>query len=120
MRGPWAFRGALMPGATPALYDGPPDSPGPDRLWDFAERHRVSVLGIAPTVVRSLMTHGDEPVRKHDLSALRIIGASGEPWNSSPWHWAFEVAVAGGCPIIKYSGGTERCGGIVCCTQLTR
>src|SRR5260221_506684 len=119
MMGPWAISGALMLGATLALYDGTPDYPGPDRLWDFAERHRVSVLGIAPTVVRSLMTHGDEPVRKHDLSALRIIGASGEPWNSGPWHWAFEVVGGGRCPIINYSGGTEISGGIVGCTTIT-
>jgi len=119
MMGPWAISGALILGATLALYDGTPDYPGPDRLWDFAERHRVSVLGIAPTVVRSLMTYGDEPVRKHDLSALRIIGASGEPWNSGPWHWAFEVVGGGRCPIINYSGGTEISGGIVGCTTIT-
>jgi acetyl-CoA synthetase len=65
------------------------------------------------------MTHGDDLVRKHDLSKLRIIGASGEPWNSGPWHWAFEVVGGGRCPIINYSGGTEISGGIVGCTTIT-
>src|SRR5260370_38295686 len=102
-----------MRGATLAVCGGPGDCPGAARVWEFAERHRVSVLGIAPTVVRSLMIHGEEPVRKHDLSALRIIGASGEPWNSGPWHWAFEVVGGGRRPIINYSGGTESSGGIV-------
>jgi acetyl-CoA synthetase len=119
MMGPWAISGTLILGATLALYDGTPDYPGPDRLWDFAERHGVTVMGVAPTVIRSLMTHGDEPVRRHDLSKLRILGASGEPWNSGPWHWAFEVIGGGRCPIINYSGGTEVSGGIVGCTTIT-
>jgi acetyl-CoA synthetase len=119
MMGPWAISGALMLGATLAIYEGTPDYPAPDRLWDFAERHQVSVMGIAPTVIRSLMAHGDEPVKKHDLLRIRILGASGEPWNSAPWHWAFEVVGGGRCPIINYSGGTEISGGIVGCTTLT-
>jgi acetyl-CoA synthetase len=119
MMGPWAISGALLLGATLAIYDGTPDYPGPNRLWDIAERHGVTVMGVAPTVVRALMTHGDEPVRRHDLSRLRILGASGEPWNSGPWHWAFEVIGGGRCPIINYSGGTEISGGIVGCTTIT-
>jgi acetyl-CoA synthetase len=119
MMGPWAISGALLLGAALAIYDGTPDYPAPDRLWDFAERHGVTVTGVAPTVVRALMSHGDEYVRKHDLSRLRVIGASGEPWNSAPWHWAFEVIGGGRCPIINYSGGTEISGGIVGCTTIT-
>lgn len=118
MMGPWAVSGALMLGATLAIYEGAVDFPANDRLWDFAERHRVTVMGIAPTVVRSLMTGGDEPVRRHDLSALRILGSSGEPWNSGPWHWAFDVIGGGHCPIINYSGGTEVSGGIVGCVTI--
>ncbi len=83
MMGPWAISGTLMLGATLVIYEGTPDFPAPDRLWDIAERHGVTIMGIAPTVIRSLMTHGDEPVRKHDLSKLRVLGASGEPWNSA-------------------------------------
>jgi acetyl-CoA synthetase len=119
MMGPWAISGALLLGATLAIYDGTPDYPAPDRLWEFTERHGVTVTGVAPTVVRALMSHGDEYVRKHDLSRLRVIGASGEPWNSAPWHWAFEVIGGGRCPIINYSGGTEISGGIVGCTTIT-
>ena len=118
MMGPWAVSGTLMLGATLAIYEGAVDYPGPDRLWAFAERHKVTVMGIAPTVVRSLMTAGDEPVRSHDLSALRILGSSGEPWNSGPWHWLFDVVGQGRCPIINYSGGTEVSGGIVGCVTI--
>jgi acetyl-CoA synthetase len=119
MMGPWAVSGTLMLGATLVIYEGTPDYPNPDRLWALAERHGVTVIGIAPTVIRSLMTHGDELVKQHDLSKLRILGASGEPWNSGPWHWFFEVVGGGRCPIINYSGGTEVSGGIVACTTLT-
>ncbi|HEU5344292.1 MAG TPA: acetate--CoA ligase [Ktedonobacterales bacterium] len=118
MMGPWAVSGALMLGATLAIYEGAVDYPDVDRLWDFAERHKVTVMGIAPTVVRTLMTAGDEPVRRHDLSALRILGSSGEPWNSGPWHWLMDVVGGGRCPIINYSGGTEVSGGIVGCVTI--
>jgi acetyl-CoA synthetase len=119
MMGPWAISGTLMLGATLLIYDGTPDYPGPDRLWALAERHGVTVMGVAPTVVRSLMSHGTEPVKQHDLSKLRIIGASGEPWNVDPWKWCFEQIGGGRCPIINYSGGTEISGGIVGCTTIT-
>ncbi|HEY7020781.1 MAG TPA: AMP-binding protein [Ktedonobacterales bacterium] len=119
MMGPWAVSGTLMLGATLVIYEGTPDHPGPDRLWALAERHGVTIMGVSPTVIRSLMAHGDEPVRRHDLSKIRVIGATGEPWNSVPWHWCFEVVGGGKRPIINYSGGTEISGGIVGCTTIT-
>jgi acetyl-CoA synthetase len=59
------------------------------------------------------MQHGDEPCRAHDLSSLRTLGSTGEPWNPAPWQWLFEVVGGGRLPIINYSGGTETSGGIV-------
>jgi acetyl-CoA synthetase len=59
------------------------------------------------------MRHGDEHVRRHDLSSLRILGSTGEPWNPDPWRWLFEVAGGSRLPIINYSGGTEVSGGLV-------
>jgi acetyl-CoA synthetase len=105
--GPWEVTAALVNGATLALYEGVPDYPGPDRLWGYIERHEVTVLGISPTLIRALMPHGDEPVRTHDLSSLRILGSTGEPWNEGPWRWYFDVVGGGRCPIINISGGTE-------------
>ena len=119
MMGPWAICGALTIGATLVLFEGVPDHPGPDRLWSVVERHRVSVLGVAPTVVRALMRHGDAPVEAHDLSSLRILGSSGEPWNDDPWRWFLDRVGGGRCPIINYSGGTEVSGGIVAGNLLT-
>ena len=105
--GPWEIIGTLAAGGTVVMYDGAPDYPGPDRLWDFVERHRVNVLGVSPTLIRALMAHGDEPVRAHDLSSLRILASTGEPWNEVPWRWYFDVVGGGRCPVVNISGGTE-------------
>ncbi len=113
MMGPWLIYGALILGATVVLYDGAPDFPQPDRMWDFCERHKVEVLGISPTLVRALAAHGDEWVEKHDLPGLRIFGSTGEPWNPDPWWWLFEKVGRRRVPIINYSGGTEISGGIL-------
>jgi acetyl-CoA synthetase len=105
--------GAALLGATLVIYEGTPDYPGPDRLWDLVERHRVTHLGISPTAVRALMAHGSEPVSAHDLSSLRVLGSTGEPWNPDPWWWLFRTVGGERLPIINYSGGTEVSGGIV-------
>ena len=105
--GPWQIFGTLAWGATMFCYDGAPDFPGPDRLWAMVERHRISILGVSPTLIRALMAGGDEPVRAHDLSSLRVLGSTGEPWNNGPWWWYFEEVGGGRCPVINVSGGTE-------------
>ncbi|MEJ7838037.1 MAG: AMP-binding protein [Thermomicrobiales bacterium] len=113
MMGPWLITGGLMAGATIVLFEGTPDYPEVDRLWDLVERHKVTILGLAPTAIRSLMAHGTGPVLQHDLSSLRILGSTGETWNPDPWRWHFDVIGGGRCPIINYSGGTETSGGII-------
>jgi acetyl-CoA synthetase len=113
MMGPWAIAGSLLLGARLVLYEGAPDFPGPDRLWALVARHRVTHLGLSPTVIRALMAHGQAPVRAHDRSSLRVLGSTGEPWNPEPWWWYFREVGEGRCPVINYSGGTEVSGGIV-------
>ena len=119
MMGPWEVFGMTLLGGTVVLYDGALDYPAPDRLWALVERHRVNILGVSPTLIRALMRHGDAPVRSHDLSSLRILGSTGEPWNPEPWRWFFEVVGGGRLPIINYSGGTEVSGGLVSGNVLT-
>jgi acetyl-CoA synthetase len=118
MMGPWLICGGLIVGATLMLFEGTPDYPDPDRLWQLVEDHQVTILGVAPTAVRALMGKGTDWVRKHDRSSLRILGSTGETWNPGPWHWYFEEVGEGRCPIINYSGGTETSGGIVGCVTL--
>lgn len=113
MMGPWLVFGATLLGATFFIYDGAPDYPDVDRLWALAERHRLNQVGVSPTLIRALAPHGEEPVRRHDLSSVRLFGSTGEPWNPDPWLWLFNVVGEGQRPIINYSGGTEISGGIV-------
>ena len=119
MMGPWEVFGMTLLAGTMVIYDGAMDYPGPDRLWSLVERHRVSVLGVSPTLVRALMRHGEAPVSRHDLSSLRIMGSTGEPWNPESWRWLFDTAGGGRLPIINYSGGTEVSGGLVVGNVLT-
>ncbi|MHA1950726.1 MAG: AMP-binding protein [Candidatus Thorarchaeota archaeon] len=113
MMGPWLVFGALLLGGTFFIYDGAPDYPGPSRLWEIVEKHKISILGVSPTLIRLLMTHGEDPVKPHDLSSLRFFASTGEPWNPDPWMWLFEKVGHTKVPIINYSGGTEISGGIV-------
>jgi len=113
MMGPWEVFGTLILGATMLFYDGAPDYPDVDRVWALVEQHGVTALGVAPTLIRALMPHGEAPVKRHDLSSLRLFGSTGEAWNPDPWLWLFNVVGEGKRPIINYSGGTEIAGGIV-------
>lgn len=115
MMGPWLIGGGLLLGASIVIFEGTPDYPRPDRLWQIVERHSVNVLGLAPTAIRALMPQGDDWVEGHDLSSLRVLGSTGEPWNPVPWQWYFEEIGKGKLPIVNYSGGTETGGGIVGC-----
>lgn len=118
MMGPWAIAGSQILGARLVVYEGAPDHPGPDRIWSLVARHRVTHLGVSPTLIRALLVHGDEPVRSHDLGSLRVLGSTGEPWNPDPWWWYFRTVGGGRLPIVNYSGGTEVSGGIVGCNVL--
>lgn len=113
MMGPFLVYGSLLNGATMVLYEGTPNYPGPDRLWKLVQSHGVTHLGISPTLVRSLMPYGEHLAHQHDLSSLRGIGTTGEPWNPEPWHWLFEKVCRKRIPIFNYSGGTEISGGIL-------
>ena len=119
MMGPWLIFGSLLLGGTMVLYEGTPDTPGPDRLWRICADHGVTILGVSPTLVRGLMPAGDDLPARHDLSKLRILGGTGEPWNPEPWRWFFERVGGGRLPVINYSGGTEISGGIVSGNVLT-
>lgn len=118
MMGPWEVFGGLILGARMLFFDGVPTYPDVGRVWSLVEKHRVSLLGVSPTYVRAIMPHGAQPVQRHDLSSLRVLGSTGEAWNPGPWHWFFETVGDRKVPIINYSGGTEISGGIVLSTLL--
>lgn len=118
MVGPKTIVGATLLGATLILTDGAPDYPDTDRIWRLCAEHRATMLGIAPTVVRTQMAHGAEPVARHDLSGLRLTISVGEPWNPEAWLWFFEHVCGRSIPILNYAGGTEVGGAILSGTLL--
>ncbi|WP_059102828.1 AMP-binding protein [Shouchella shacheensis] len=113
MMGPFLVYGGLINGATTVLFEGTPDYPSPKRLWEVAELHNATHLGVSPTLVRSLMQHGDAAIPERKLKALRVFASTGEPWNDEPWQWLFNEVGRQEIPIFNYTGGTEIGGGIL-------
>jgi acetyl-CoA synthetase len=105
MMGPWTILGNHHFGGTIFMYDGAPDHPGPDRLWQMIERHRITTFGISPTAIRLLMR--DDSAMRHQMRSLRLLGSTGEPWDDTSYLWFFENVGKRRCPIINISGGTE-------------
>ncbi len=110
MMGPWTLIGTHTFGGTVVMYEGAPDHPQPDRFWEMIDRHSITQFGISPTAIRALRKQGDEWVDGYDLSSLRLLGSTGEPWDPESWLWFYEEVGAGETPIINISGGTEICG----------
>ena len=105
MMGPWSIIGNHHFGGTLYLYDGAPDYPDANRLWQILERERITTFGVSPTAIRQLMRTSDPS--PYDLTSLRILGSTGEPWDDVSYRWFFERVGGARCPIINISGGTE-------------
>ncbi len=102
--GPWTVVGAGASGAAVVYMEGAPDWPA-DRIWRTVEEERITMLGVSPTLVRALLPHG-EPTS--DVSSLRAVTTTGEPWNRGPYDWLNQHVCGGGrIPIVNISGGTE-------------
>ena len=104
--------GPLANGATVVMYEGAPNQPAPDRLWQIIEKWGVTILYTAPTAIRACMRWGDQWPAKHDLSSLRLLGSVGEPINPEAWMWYREKIGGDRCPIVDTWWQTET-GGIM-------
>ncbi len=113
MMGPWEIIGVYFWGGTIVIFEGAPNYPNADRVWEIVERHKVRTLGISPTAIRVLRAAGDEWVDKHDLSSLRLLGSTGEPWDHDSYMWYFDKVGGKRCPVMNISGGTEIVGGLL-------
>lgn len=116
--GPMITTVCTLAGATMVLVEGTPDYPEPGRMWRLAQDHQVSFLGVAPTTIRGLMRAGTDEINKWDLSSLRIIASTGEPWTDEAWMWCFEHVCKQRIPILNWTGGTEISGGILIGTPI--
>ncbi len=94
-------------GGSLFIAEGAPDYPTTDRYWRMVDQHQVTYLGLAPTVVRSLMRNDIAEVQRYKFDKLRIIFSGGEPWSDTPWNWLFDNVCHGRVPILNGTGGTE-------------
>lgn len=108
--------GPLISGVTSFIYEGAPDYPRPDRWWDMIERYGITILYTSPTSIRMHMKYGEEWVKKHDLSTLRILGSVGEPINPEAWSWYYKNIGHERTPIVDTWWQTET-GGIMISPQ---
>ncbi len=111
--GPKVIISSALLGATLVIAEGTPDWPDPVRMWRMVQRHRVSIIGIVPTMVRQMMRNDAERLLQDiDLSGLRATISVGEPWTPQAWEWFFRHVCRETIPILNYAGGTE-CGGAI-------
>jgi len=99
--------GPLSCGATVFMYEGAPNHPEPDRLWELIDRHHATILYTAPTAIRAFMRWGDDYVNRHRLDSLRLLGTVGEPINPEAWMWYYTVVGKKRCPIVDTWWQTE-------------
>jgi acetyl-CoA synthetase len=119
MMGPWEIMGVQHFGGCYLIYEGHPFYPNHERVLDMVGRHRLTHLGLSPTYSRSLKTKGEDWIEKYDLSSLRFLGSTGEPFDPESYMWVFQNIGRGRVPIINISGGTEMCGCLVSPSPLT-
>lgn len=104
--GPLSMVGAHANGATLVLYEGSIDTPDHGRLWEVVDRHQVTMLGLSPTLVRSLAANPAGRPTKSPKS-VRVLGSTGEPWDPETYDWLARDVFGGRAPVINFSGGTE-------------
>jgi acetyl-CoA synthetase len=105
--------GPLSAGATVLMFEGVPSWPANDRFWQVIDKHKVSIFYTAPTALRAIMRDGDEPVQRHDLSSLRLLGTVGEPINPEAWNWYHRIVGKGKLPIVDTWWQTETGGALI-------
>ena len=104
--------GPLGNGATTVMFEGIPNYPGPDRLWQIVEKFNANQLYTAPTAIRALAAAGEEWPGKYEMPSLRLLGTVGEPINPEAWRWYHKNVGKERCPIVDTWWQTET-GGIL-------
>ncbi len=97
----------LLHGATIVMYEGSPDYPYLDKWWEIIEKYGVTIFYTSPTALRMFIRYGEEWIKKHDLSSLRILGTVGEAINPEVWEWYYKNIGNERCPIVDTWWQTE-------------
>ncbi len=111
MMGPWLIFGTLINKATIFIYNGSPDFPDTDIIWELTKKYNINIVGLSPSYIRAILNKSK--VNEIDLPSLKAIGSTGEVWDYNSWIWTFNNICKNKIPIINYSGGTEISGGIL-------
>ena len=104
--------GPLAVGATSVMFEGVPTYPDVGRFWDVCDKYKVTQFYTAPTAIRALMRHGEEPIDSRDLNSLKLLGTVGEPINPDVWLWYRDHVGHGTTPVVDTWWQTET-GGIM-------
>ncbi|MBW2979957.1 acetate--CoA ligase [Candidatus Woesearchaeota archaeon] len=104
--------GPLCNGATSLMFEGVPTYPDNDRFWQVVEKYKVNIFYTAPTAIRAIARFGTDPIKKHDMSSLKLLGTVGEPINPEAWMWYYDNIGNKNCPIVDTWWQTET-GGIL-------
>lgn len=107
--------GPLSNGATSVMFEGVPTYPDSDRFWQVVEKFKVNIFYTAPTAIRAVARFGTEPIEKHDMSTVKLLGSVGEPINPEAWMWYYENIGKGRAPIVDTYWQSET-GGILICS----
>jgi acetyl-CoA synthetase len=105
--------GPLANGGTTVMFDGVPNYPDHGRFWETCDRLGVNIFYTAPTALRALMREGDDWVKQHSRTSIRILGTVGEPINPEAWEWYHRVVGDGRCPIVDSWWQTETGGAMI-------
>ena len=99
--------GPLANGATTVMFEGVPSYPDYDRFWEIVAKHKITQFYTAPTAIRALAKEGEDHVKKHDISSLKVLGTVGEPINEEAWQW-YDTHIGKGNAPLQTPGGKRK------------
>ena len=99
--------GPLANASTTLMFEGIPTFPDVSRFWNVIDKHQVNIFYTAPTAIRALMAHGNEPLQSSSRESLEVLGTVGEPINPEAWEWYYHEVGKGKCPIVDTWWQTE-------------
>ena len=97
----------LANASTTLMFEGIPTFPDVSRFWNVIDKHQVNIFYTAPTAIRALMAHGNEPLQSSSRESLEVLGTVGEPINPEAWEWYYHEVGKGRCPIVDTWWQTE-------------
>ena len=99
--------GPLANASTTLMFEGIPTFPDVSRFWNVIDKHQVNIFYTAPTAIRALMAHGNQPLETSSRESLKVLGTVGEPINPEAWEWYYHEVGKSKCPVVDTWWQTE-------------